>query len=94
MRFGRKRTDRLEFERNVRALNAQLPVWHQAFAERMAGGENYTHTPLIARGLFAAMADGLRERPETLAAKLDQPWCRADLYYIEKLASTLRALDR
>ena len=83
-----------EFERNVRALNAQLPVWHQAYAERMAGGENYTHTPLIARGLFAAMADGLQERPETLAAKLDQPWCRADLYYIEKLASALRALDR
>jgi hypothetical protein len=83
-----------EFERNVRALSAQLPVWHQAFAERMAGGENYTHTPLIARGLFAAMADGLGEPPETLASKVDQSWCRADLYYIEKLTSALRGLDR
>lgn len=83
-----------EFERNVRALNAQLPVWHQAFAERMAGGENYTHTPLIARGMFAALAHGLQERPETLASRLDQPWSRADLYYIEKLTSVLRLLDR
>jgi hypothetical protein len=83
-----------EFERNVRALNVQLPVWHQAFAERMAGGENYTHTPLIARGLFAALADGLKAPPEELASKLDHPWCRADLYYIEKLTASLRALDR
>jgi hypothetical protein len=83
-----------EFERNIRALSLQLPVWHQAFAERMAGGENYTHTPLIARGLFACLADGLRAPPEELAARLDQPWCRADLYFIEKLAATLRAWDR
>jgi outer membrane protein assembly factor BamB len=83
-----------EFERNVRALNVQLPVWHQAFAERMAGGENYTHTPLIARGLFAALADGLKASPDELASKLDHPWCRADLYYIEKLTASLRALDR
>jgi hypothetical protein len=83
-----------EFERNVRALQAQLPVWHQAFAERMAGGENYTHTPLIARGLHAALADGLNAAPEELASRLDQPWCRADLYFIEKLAGALRRLDR
>jgi hypothetical protein len=83
-----------EFERNVRALSVQLPLWHQAFAERMAGGENYTHTPLIARGLFAALADGLRASPEELAGRLDQPWCRADLYFIEKLAAVLRAYDK
>lgn len=82
-----------EFERNLRALMVQMPLWHQAFAERMAGGENYTHTPLLARGLFTALADGLKATPEELAAKLDQPWCRADLYFIEKLAATLRALD-
>jgi len=40
------------------------------------------------------MADGLKESPEALASRLDQPWCRADLYYIEKLASVLRSLDR
>lgn len=82
-----------EFERNLRALQAQLPVWHQAFAERMAGGENYTHTPWIARGMFAALADGLKGTPEELASRIDQPWCRADLYFIEKLTATLRRLD-
>ena len=79
-----------ELERNVRALDAQLPLWYQAFAERMAGGENYTHTPLIARGMFEILADGVRAPSSELAAKLDQPWCKADLYFIEKLAATLR----
>jgi len=83
-----------ELERNVRALSRQLPLWHQAFAERMAGGENYTHTPLLPRGLFAALADGLQAPPEELAARLDQPWCRADLYFIEKLTAVLRAYDK
>lgn len=83
-----------EFERNVRALDAQIPLWYQAFAERMAGGENYTHTPLIARGMYSALADGLGAPPEELALKLDQPWCRADLYYIEKLTAALRVLGR
>ena len=83
-----------ELERNVRALDQQLPLWYQAFAERMAGGENYTHTPLIARGMFAILADGVQAPSKELAAKLDQPWCRADLYFIEKLAALARAGGR
>ncbi len=83
-----------ELARNVRALDRQLPVWYQAFAERMAGGENYTHTPLLPRGLFAALSDGLQAPSEELASKLDHPWCRADLYFIEKLSALLRSLDR
>jgi hypothetical protein len=82
-----------EFARNVRDLSAQLPLWYQAFAERMMGGENYTHTPHLARGLFAAMADGGLAPPEELAAKLDYPWCRADFTFIEKLTAVLRVLD-
>ena len=34
---------------------------------------------------------GVRAPATELAAKLDQPWCKADLYFIEKLAATLRA---
>jgi hypothetical protein len=83
-----------ELERNVRALDQQLPLWYQAFAERMAGGENYTHTPLIARGMFAILADGVQAPAKELQAKLDQPWCRADLYFIEKLTATSRAAGR
>jgi outer membrane protein assembly factor BamB len=82
-----------ELRRNLSDLMTQLPVWYQAFAERMIGGENYTHTPHLARGLFLAWADGARARPEDLAARLDQPWCRADLYFIEKVTAVLRTLD-
>jgi hypothetical protein len=66
-----------ELARNLKDLTEQMPVWHQAFAERMIGGENYTHTPRLAWGLYLAGAGG----PE----RLDLPWCRADLYYLEKL---------
>ena len=79
--------------RNVRELAAGLPGWYQAFGERMIGGENYISPPHLARGLFAAWADGVGAAPEALTSKLDQPWCRADLYYIEKLSAILRRLD-
>jgi hypothetical protein len=82
-----------ELERNVRGLMADLPVWYQAFGERIIGGENYISPPHLARGLFAALADGVGAEAEELARYLDRPWCRADLYYIEKLTAVLRALD-
>ena len=79
-------------KRNVQSLTGGLPVWYQAFGERMIGGENYISPPHLARGLFAALADGLDETPRRLTAKLDQPWCKADLYYIEKLSAVLRRI--
>jgi hypothetical protein len=82
-----------ELTTNVRELMRDLPVWHQAFGERLIGGENYISPPNLARGLFAALADGVQASPEELARYLDQPWCKADLYYIEKCASLLRTLD-
>jgi hypothetical protein len=82
-----------ELSRNVRALANGLPVWYQAYGERMIGGENYISPPHLSRGLFAALADGTGASAEELAAKLDQPWCKADLYYIEKLSAILRRLD-
>jgi hypothetical protein len=83
-----------ELDSNVRNLMTGLPLWYQAFGERMIGGENYISPPHLARGLFIAAADGAVLDPEQLAAKLDQPWCRADLYYIEKISAVLRTLDR
>jgi hypothetical protein len=79
---------------NVRALMTGLPLWYQAFGERMIGGENYISPPHLARGLFMAGADGGVLDSEQLAAKLDQPWCKADLYYIEKISAVLRRLDQ
>ena len=83
-----------ELERNVRALMKGLPLWYQAHGERMIGGENYISPPHLSRGIFSAWADGCGAAPEELASRLDQPWCAADLYYIEKLAAILRRLDK
>lgn len=80
-------------EQNVRGITRDLPVWYHAFCERMIGGENYTSTPTLAYGLFLALADGVQAPADELASKLDQPWCRADVYFIEKLSAILRATD-
>jgi outer membrane protein assembly factor BamB len=82
-----------QFEHFVRGLAKQLPVWYQAFGERMIGGENYISPPDLSRGFLAALADGVQVPPEDLAKFLDRPWCHADLYYIEKLSAVLRRLD-
>lgn len=78
---------------NLQSLMTGLPLWYQAFGERMIGGENYISPPHLARGLFIAGADGGVFDSEQLAAKLDQPWCKADLYYIEKISAVLRQLE-
>jgi outer membrane protein assembly factor BamB len=83
-----------ELKTNLQALITGLPLWYQAFGERMIGGENYISPPHLARGLFIGSADGGVLDSEQLAAKLDQPWCKADLYYIEKISAILRRLDR
>ena len=79
---------------HVRALMKGLPLWYQAFGERMIGGENYISPPHLTRGLFMTGADGGILDTEQLTSKLDQPWCKADLYYIEKISAILRRLDR
>lgn len=78
---------------NLKSLMKGLPLWYQAFGERMIGGENYISPPHLARGLFIGGADGGVISTEQLASKLDQPWCKADLYYIEKISAILRRLD-
>jgi outer membrane protein assembly factor BamB len=82
-----------ELRANVRALTTGLPLWYQAFGERMIGGENYISPPHLARGLFMIGADGGVLGLDQLACKLDQPWCEADLYYIEKMCGILRRLE-
>lgn len=76
---------------NLADLDRELPVWYQAWGERLIGGENYVNPPGLARGTFLAMAYAGGAKPRQLARYLDQPWCRADLYYIEKLTAVLRA---
>mgnify|MGYP005836115855 FL=1 len=75
---------------NLEALDRELHVWHQAWPERLVGGENYTCPPDLSWAIFLAMADGLNLPAEQIVRRLDQPWCRADLYFIDKLSATLR----
>jgi hypothetical protein len=77
--------------RNVSDLVSGLPVWYQAYGERMIGGENYISPPHLARSVFLALADGLDVDRQRLARYIDQPWAKADLYYIEKLSAALAA---
>jgi len=79
---------------NARALSAQLPTWHQAFGERLIGGENYISPPTLSRALFIALTDGVQEPQQQMIARLDRPWCKADLYHIEKLTAVLREIGR
>jgi hypothetical protein len=69
------------YKGNVTSLTKALPIWHQAWGERMIGGENYISSPALAGDLFAAGAGAGVD----LRGKLDRPWCRADLYWIAKL---------
>ena len=79
--------------KNLRSLREALPVWGHAWGERLIGGENYISSPHLARSVFMAWSDGAGADPKALAANLDQPSCKADLYYIEKLTALLRRLD-
>jgi hypothetical protein len=83
-----------EIGRNIRDCNQQLPVWYQAWGERLIGGQNYTNPPTLARALFAANAWCQNASPKMLTTFLDQPWCKADLYYVEKLSMVLQKYDR
>jgi hypothetical protein len=75
---------------NLRNIDRDLPIWHGAWGERLIGGENYVSPPDLAYGLFTAFAYGAAADEEELAGWIDQPWVRADLYQIEKLAAMLR----
>lgn len=79
--------------RNLSDLKRELPGWYQAWGERLIGGENYVNPPGLARGMFLALAHGAGAKPQELIRYVDRPWCRADLYYIEKLTATLRAMN-
>jgi len=44
--------------------------------------------------LTLRMAEADDATPDRLIARLDQPWCKADLYYMEKLCAILRKLEK
>jgi hypothetical protein len=78
----------------IRAFREARPAWWLAFGDRTIGGENYTNPPHATHALFAATAL-IEELPaNSLIQWLDVPWCRADLYFIERCTLILRAQIR
>jgi outer membrane protein assembly factor BamB len=68
------------------------PAWWLAWGpELMWRNETPFAFPTMSAEIFAAKALILREPAERLAAYVDLPWCKADEYYIQKLAMALAA---
>lgn len=71
------------------ALHATWPL--QGEERQVHFGENFVDTPELALGAFKVMGWLGENSPEELNAALDLPACRADLYYLHKLALVLAA---
>ena len=68
------------------------PTWWLAWnVELMWRNESNFSFPTMSAEVFAARALLLREPAAELEACLDLPWCKADLFYIQKLAHCLEA---
>lgn len=69
------------------------PTYYLAFEERQVHyGESFIELPDSVRGLFRADAWLFDVEPAELAARADVAWCKADLFYIEKLSIALEAM--
>jgi hypothetical protein len=71
------------------------PTWYLAWnIELMWRNECPFAFPTMSAEIFAARAMVLREPPEKLTGFLDIPWCKADLFYIQKLILCIEASGR
>jgi len=69
------------------------PTYYLAFEERQVHyGESFVELPDSVNGLYRADAWLFDLPAEELAVRADIPWCKADLYYIQKLAIASEAL--
>lgn len=77
----------------MKAMEITHPTWHLALAaQRIGGSEIGMAQPMDGRQLFMLRAWALKEAPDYLTRFIDLPYVeRGDLYYIERLASTLAA---
>ena len=75
----------------VRAFREARNAWYLAFAERMIGGENYVSPPHMGRAMMAGATFMDDLGGEQLLGFVDVPWCKGDLYFIEKCTYALWA---
>ena len=68
------------------------PTWWLAWnVETMMRNESAMQLPTVAHEVFTAKAMILSEPADRLRSYLDIPWCKADLFYIQKLVGCLAA---
>jgi len=71
------------------------PTWYLAWdVETMWRNECPFAFPTMSTEVFAAKALILHEPAEKLASYLDIPWCKADLFYIQKLVLCIEACGK
>ena len=71
------------------------PTWHLAWGvETMWRNECPFAFPTMSAEVFAAKALILQEPAEKLISYLDIPWCKADLFYIQKLVLCIEAYGK
>jgi hypothetical protein len=73
-------------------VDRHRPTWHLAWnVELMWRNECPFSFPTMSAEIFAARSLILRQRPQELTRFLDIPWCKADLFYIQKLVFCIEA---
>ena len=73
-------------------VEANIPHWYAAFAEATLGVEHNLNHPVDSFQIFMAKAWIEKESPEQLTRYIDIPWLEAaDLFYVQKLAETIKA---
>jgi uncharacterized repeat protein (TIGR01451 family) len=71
-------------------VDTVVPAQHLAWSFIPNRGEVFSNLLPQAREVFLAKALIMEEEPEVLCDYLSYPWCKGDLYYIERLVYTLR----
>jgi len=72
-------------------IDVVVPAQHLAWSFIPNRGEIFSNLVHQARQVFLAKALLMQEDAEVLRDYLSHPWCRGDLYYIERLVWTIRA---
>ncbi len=79
----------------ARYVDFHRPSWRLAWGILSSyGHENCTEMPIHAMTHFQAKAYLVETPPAELARAADIPWCRADLYHVQKLALAIRSAGR
>lgn len=78
-----------------RYVDYHRPTWWLAWNTELAWrNESPFSLPTMSGEIFAAKAMILREPADQLRSYLDIPWCKGDLYYIQKLVWCIEAEER